>query len=588
MTEKRDVTGHAFPTGPVLSPTRRIVLRPVSDGAGPSHLIAIGAYLLVVDPWSAEITRYLAADMDAPPHVVSMPRQFAPWRSLAVPGGIALVGEPVGYGGAGGYCLEPRDAMTITQDLVAAMPMRGACAFPIVPYCALQEQAPEAGPSQPQSAVGGPNAVIGGVRRAGALSGGRSLLWWSEIEGAASGADWGGRVTASQYVGIFAEGADEPAATLRIQTAAYAPLATDSKTPEPLLLVKPGFEYVAGIDDTLWVMAAEPGPEPCFALRAYPLDRLATGARATVSLIGPGETIDRNDSTHVGVTPDLASEPAPPTGPRGAWFTAARDALRRQATHQWVYPAGAAERPCQGLDRGAVGADATGALGSGEGFSTPVRDKIDAGGGAEWMRPRHLIGVAPGTEIRGVPYSIGGFDLTDTFDARLAAGYPGNDHLPPPIGHIREGLEWADAEANYPLGIDCSALVARIFGIGVRSTAEMVAPRSLVLKDGRTIQVPVGPDHACAEPVRHLDHILPGDVLLRDGHIVIYAGAMTVAGGRALRVFEASSRTGRVCESVYDPSVFDGWWILRICLAGALDCPQWMESAFRTVASDRG
>jgi hypothetical protein len=582
LTAPRDFTGHTFPTGPLLSPVQRIVLRPVSDGPGPSHLIAIGEYLLVVDPWSAEITRYLAADMDAPPHIVSMPRQFAPWRSVAVPGGIALVGEPVGYGGAGGYCLECRYAMTITRELVAAMPRRGESAFPITPYRAPALSASGRDAPTPPFAVGGPNAVIAGVRHAGILYGERSLLWWSEIDGEVPGPGWGGRVTASQYVGIFDRGSHEPAAIIRIQTAAYASMSADSAMPDPLLLVKPAFEYVAGIDQTLWVMAAEPGAEPCFVLRAYPLDGLIAGARATISLIGPEEAIDRNDSTHIGAATQSASKIVAPMGPRANWFAAARDRLRKQATHEWVYPAGAAERPCGGLNRGPVGAGEDGALGSGEGFSAPVRDKIDEAGGAEWMRPRHLIGVPTGTALRGVPYSIGGFDLTGSFDARLASGYPGSGHPPPPIGHIREGLEWDGAEANYPLGIDCSALVARIFDIGVRSTAEMVAPKPVVLKDGRTIHVPVGPDHACAEPVRHLDHILPGDEFLRDGHIVIYSGDMTIAGGRALRVFEASSRTGRVCESVYDPSFFDGWWILRIRLTGASDCPRWLEAAFKT------
>ena len=64
---------------------------------------------------------------------------------------------------------------------------------------------------------------------------------------------------------------------------------------------------------------------------------------------------------------------------------------------------------------------------------------------------------------------------------------------------------------------------------------------------------------------------------------MIYAGTARIGGrpgrSRGLRVLESSSRCGGVCESVYDPTFFDGWWILRIRLDGAGDCPHWLDAA---------
>ncbi|VVT07889.1 conserved hypothetical protein [Sphingomonas sp. EC-HK361] len=559
----------------VLPFDRRVVLRPVSDGAGPSHLIAIGEYLLVIDPWASEIRRYSAANIDAPPHVVTFPRSFAPWRTRWDGDDVQLISEP--FGGEDCYDFRPRSSMTIAQAMVEVMPLSGVSAFPITPW-----RGPDDGASTPSFIpLGGDGAEICALRRAGSLSDGRSLWWWSEIDGSAHDIARGGRVSAPHFVGVFDRDGSGPVSTVQIVTATYGPLAPNSSLPNPSLLVKPGFEYLAATDDTLWIVAADTAAIPAFNLLACDLSELAPGEHATLSLVDPhASAVDRDNPVHSAPPPVVVTIDEPPAGPRDAWFRSVRDRLRAQATHAWAYPEGAAARPCGGADRCIVGADASGALGSGEAFSTPVGDKIDGRGGAEWMRPRDLIDARAGETFRGIPYSIGGFDLVETFDVRLADTYrAGSPALPPPIGHIREGLEWPDAAANYPLGIDCSALVARIFGIRVRSTAEMVAPRRLRLSDGRFVEVPHGPDHGCAEPVRHLREILPGDVLLREGHIVIYSEAMPVPGGWAMRVFEASSRTGRVGESVYDPSFFDGWWILRVRLEGSPDCPQWIEAA---------
>ena len=198
-----------------------------------------------------------------------------------------------------------------------------------------------------------------------------------------------------------------------------------------------------------------------------------------------------------------------------------------------------------------------------------------------WVQPRDLVGIVPGTWVRSIPYSIGGEDLADSFAARLASDYGQDGGTPAPIGHIGEGLEWPRDKGNYPLGIDCSALIAKVYDVRIRSTGRMVHPQLLRGKDGHAYAVPSGPAHGCPEPVARFADLRPGDILLRNGHVVIFNGFTTVAEApgraRAMRVFESTSRCGAVCESVYDPTYFAGWWMLRIDQPGEDNCPFWLE-----------
>lgn len=600
----------------MLSPIDQVIVRDVADGPGPSHLIPIGGYLLLVDPWSAEIRRYRVDDLHAPPHVCTYPRAFAPWHTERRAREIRLVGEPYGPGEDDRYVFRSRHTMVIAPAQVATLAPGGACPFPIRGYDARRDLPPviawpqgegpgatavfplDRGRRARVSPQGGARAEIYAIRAAGALSGGRTLVWWSEVDayplqggGTPDPPGAGGRVTASQYLGVIGPRGGAPGAVIRLRTAAYPALSSDAEPLSAAILTKPGFDYVAGGTaggaDRLWIVAADmtsPAPRR-FVLRSYALDALAPADRATIDLAPPHVVPqDRNDRAGSTPPPIAAAPPAPGAAiSRAAWFERARGVIERQIGYRWHVPAGADIRPCGGADRCAVGADASGALGVGPGFPDPVTDKIDRAGGANWMRPRHLVGLPAGSAVRGIPYSIGGEDLDDGFAARLAAGYAPMTAAPPPIGHIREGMEWPKQAGNYPLGIDCSALVAKVFDLAIRSTGDMMRATDRVTPGGVAYKLPRGPAHVCPEPVRHLSEIRKGDVILRDGHIVIYAGTARIGGrpgrSRGLRVLESSSRCGGVCESVYDPTFFDGWWILRIRLDGAGDCPHWLDTA---------
>lgn len=622
VTIAASATASPAQPAPSLLPIEQIAVRAVADGPGPSHLLALGGYLLLVDPWSRDIKRYRTDDLGATPHVCRYPRGFAPWRSVWHVDEIGLVGEPYGPGDGDGdaYALRSRQTLVITLAEVAAMKTDCDCPFAIRGYDAGRDRPPRIGRPAGEkpgavaafplrgggrariAPVGGSRAEIYAIRPAGMMSGGRTLLWWSELDAypvkpgqvdhMPPGS--GGRVTASQYVGSFDPGGGPPIAVTRLRTAAYAALSSDDVPLSPAILSKPGFEYIAGGSvggqDRLWIVAADMGSPGArqFRLRSYALDAGREPARTMIDLvpsfISPALVAqDRNDRAASGIPmPSSTTDTTGPVITRTAWFTQARDLIERQIGYRWQMPVGADLRPCGGADRCAVGADASGALGVGPGFADPVTDKIDRDGGANWIRPRHLIGLPAGSEVRGIPYSIGGEDLDDGFAARLAAGYARPTANPPPIGHIREGMEWSGQAGNYPLGIDCSALIAKVFDLANRSTGDMIRGTDFVTASGATYKVPQGPAHACPEPVRHLSEIKKGDVLLRDGHIVIYAGTARVddqpGRSRGLRVLESSSRCGGVCESVYDPTFFDGWWVLRIRLTG-VDCPRWLDAA---------
>lgn len=124
----------------------------------------------------------------------------------------------------------------------------------------------------------------------------------------------------------------------------------------------------------------------------------------------------------------------------------------------------------------------------------------------------------------------------------------------------------------------------------VRGTGEMLDIAMHVTQGGKGYALPKGVVLGCPQPVRHVSQLLPGDLLLHTGHVVIFSGTARIGavggGSRGLRVFESTSRCGGVCESVYDPSTFDGWWILRLRMGDGddRDCPDWLDAAAAILA----
>lgn len=171
-----------------------------------------------------------------------------------------------------------------------------------------------------------------------------------------------------------------------------------------------------------------------------------------------------------------------------------------------------------------------------------------------WMRPRQLVFQGNGvTNNVGVAYSYGGSDSVKDFKLKVKS----SANTKTPIGHIKDTLK-LESDQKYPAGIDCSNFVNRVFGSSGSTTQitsiEKGAPKGL--GEGWKL-------------VDNLNSINPGDVIVRKGHIVIFDnwavyGADPVNfASYGMRVIEATSRCGKVCFSIYDPSFFEGWFIYR-------------------------
>lgn len=162
-----------------------------------------------------------------------------------------------------------------------------------------------------------------------------------------------------------------------------------------------------------------------------------------------------------------------------------------------------------------------------------------------------------------------------------------------PFGHIVEDLTVAGGfrDGSYPFGIDCSHLVDRLL-------AAIGGTKEVVPESGTRISIPSG---WYATPIEHAKDLKAGDIFIKDGHVVIFARTIDIGNAGRLRrkegsvqsavgfvVYEAASRCGRVCKSVYGLDYFNGWWMLRarkMTASGTVNPngePKW---ASRTVAT---
>jgi hypothetical protein len=257
-------------------------------------------------------------------------------------------------------------------------------------------------------------------------------------------------------------------------------------------------------------------------------------------------------------------------------YTDMRRTAQEYVRKTWLYPAGAQETPCAEekcplyLVSGSLTDQDEAHLG----------ERVLANGAAGiWVRPRIYIGLKGGEPETGVPYSIGGDDTPELLAEKLKRFGLAGSHLPP-VGHIGEALSTHSEKdkktlrATYPAGIDCSALVAAIWKASWTPTATMATLRA--------DELATGPDKGCPLPVRHFSELKPGDVMFKDGHVVLFDGVNAIGGTNnstgsfGVRVYEATSRCGRVCVSVYDIDFFNGWWMYRRQDSDA-ECPTWTK-----------
>ncbi len=219
---------------------------------------------------------------------------------------------------------------------------------------------------------------------------------------------------------------------------------------------------------------------------------------------------------------------------------------------------------------------------------------------ARWMGPRQMVGRFDAGEqgkFRGIPYSFGG--LTAASLAGGAGSDIASDGGGAPFGHLRgvlsirkDSFSLEDRVSPYPFGIDCSAFVAAVWAneralvdknrvASVVPTSQMLTGQEIsVQANGSFVYVPRGRQttsgRSCVEPVQHFSELEAGDILLGTGHVVVFAGTRWDEGSLRVRVYEAASRCGRVCETLYDADFFNGWWMLRRD-SGDCESHKWVE-----------
>jgi hypothetical protein len=127
--------------------------------------------------------------------------------------------------------------------------------------------------------------------------------------------------------------------------------------------------------------------------------------------------------------------------------------------------------------------------------------------------------------MKGLPYDWGGADSINEFDRKLARGFA--------AGNIGDTF-WAAGATRVTAGVDCSGFVSRVWKLG-----QHVATADL---------------NRVTAPVPDVNDLREGDAFLHAGtHVMLYREQVSLDGGSlSIRVTEASSRCGAVCDSIYE------------------------------------
>jgi hypothetical protein len=136
----------------------------------------------------------------------------------------------------------------------------------------------------------------------------------------------------------------------------------------------------------------------------------------------------------------------------------------------------------------------------------------------------------------GLPYDWGGSDSIKTFDNKLARGFL--------AGNIGATF-WGGDHYSVTAGVDCSGLVKNVWELDDHIlTADL--PKATT---GLT----------------ELNQMRIGDVFLLAGHHVVLFREQVKPDGAslALKVTEASSRCGSVCDSLYEIDFLHGYKLRR-------------------------
>jgi hypothetical protein len=138
--------------------------------------------------------------------------------------------------------------------------------------------------------------------------------------------------------------------------------------------------------------------------------------------------------------------------------------------------------------------------------------------------------------MKGLPYDWGGADSIEGFDRKLARGFA--------AGNIGDTF-WEDGATRVTTGVDCSGLASRVWKLGRH--------------------VPTADLNSVTSPVSDINALRTGDAFLRAGtHVALFREEVMLDGASmSIRVTEASSRCGSVCDSIYEIDQFQDFTLRR-------------------------
>jgi hypothetical protein len=504
-----------FCQSPALGLTE-IEIRKDRDGAGPSHIFHLHDNVVaVVDPLDGAVSAYDGAQGKAL-RIAQLPAGFRPWRLVRRPSSVAIISEDEKW-----HIEVGRDLSHWPSEFVATVHDRSDPAYTVPPAVRTRSglvlKASRGAGALAIRAIG--PYYLAGARELERIGDGRRYILWKEYYLSEPPPDQPDeqRIKVNVYLGRF-----EKDRTL--SGIVSLPLAAMSRV---------GFDYATIMPDgTIALLASlvsngTAGPFKIYRVSfstppAY-LSALQKSTGRSQHWAKPLPLSDlfpfiEPDPRVLGASeglPELANSRASARAPPTRFELRKRmDAYR---DHAWILTDNNVRNPCEMI----VVPEVPIACRKEDRFILPPEQA---------RRPRPVA-------MTGLPYDWGGTDSIERFDQKIQHGYTAGN-----IG----GTFWSAGARRVTAGVDCSGLVSNVWGLG---------------RHVGTSELP-----EVTERVATLDRLRIGDaLLLPDHHVALYRGQVTLDGASlAIRVTEASSRCGSVCDSTYEIDHFNDFALRRL------------------------
>jgi hypothetical protein len=497
-----------------------IEVRPDQDGAGPSHIFHLHDNVVaVVDPLDGTISVY-GDQQSTALKTARMPAGFRPWRLVRQSAGVAIISENgksrIDVG---------RDETKWPHEFVVAAHHAREVAYQTPPVMRTKagltlKQFHGVG-ALPIRAIG--PYYLASARELERIGDGRRYVLWKEyhLSDPPPGYLDEQRIIVDVYVGRFEK-------DRRLSGIAPLPLAAMSRT---------GFDYVTIMPDgTIALLASLISNDKAGPFKIYRLPFQIPSAELVARQSETGRPrrwaapprlselfpmIQPADANIVNVGDD--QQPSASGRAAGTAATLTRSDFRRQMDayrdHRWTLTGDNRRNPCRSV------------IVPGVPVACPKQERF--------ILPPELVRRPLPVAMRGVPYDWGGTDSIERFDEKIKQGYVAGN-----IG----GTFWSSGARRVTAGVDCSGLVSNVWNLG---------------RHVGTSELP-----EVTERVATLDQMRIGDaLLLPDHHVALYRDQVKPDGASlAIRVTEASSRCGSVCDSVYEIDRFHGFALRRLAI----------------------